>query len=76
MIIPCIQSKLLPMLLANYAIWPLAHLINFRFVPSQQRILYINAVQVLSDQLQSDCTTLLPWPLKPHLYVATSITAS
>lgn len=26
--------------------WPLAHLINFRFVPSSQRILYINTVQV------------------------------
>lgn len=50
------------MLLANYAIWPLAHLINFRFVPSQQRILYINAVQVIADQLQSDSTvpSLLP----------------
>jgi hypothetical protein len=46
LVIPCIQTKLLPMLLANYAIWPLAHLINFKYVPSQQRILYINCVQV------------------------------
>ena len=45
-IIPAIQRKLLPMLLANYALWPLAHIINFKFVPVQQRILYINAVQV------------------------------
>lgn len=42
-----IQSELVPTLVANYALWPLAHLINFRFVPSQQRILYINAVQIL-----------------------------
>lgn len=34
------------MLLANYALWPLAHIINFKFVPVQQRILYINCVQV------------------------------
>ena len=33
-------------MVANFAIWPLAHLINFKFVPSSQRILYINSVQV------------------------------
>eukprot|EP01026_Neomeris_dumetosa_P041461 TRINITY_DN3436_c0_g1_i2.p2 TRINITY_DN3436_c0_g1~~TRINITY_DN3436_c0_g1_i2.p2 ORF type:complete len:278 (+),score=18.53 TRINITY_DN3436_c0_g1_i2:60-836(+) len=42
-----IQTKLLPTMLANYAIWPLAHIINFRYVPSQQRILYINCVQIV-----------------------------
>jgi hypothetical protein len=42
-----IRTKLGPMLLANYALWPLAHLVNFRFVPPSQRILYINAVQIL-----------------------------
>jgi protein Mpv17 len=35
------------MLLANYALWPIAHLINFKFVPSEQRILYINCVQII-----------------------------
>ena len=33
------------MMIANYAVWPVAHLINFKFVPSQQRILYINCCQ-------------------------------
>ncbi len=47
LIVPAISAKLLPMLAANYALWPLAHLINFRFVPSKQRILYINCVQVV-----------------------------
>ena len=28
---------------------PLAHLINFRFIGSQHRVLYINCVQVSSD---------------------------
>lgn len=42
-----IRTKLGPMLLANYALWPAAHLVNFRFVPPSQRILYINAIQVL-----------------------------
>lgn len=41
-----LQSKFIPTLAANYAIWPLAHLINFRFVPSEYRILYNNVVCV------------------------------
>lgn len=44
-IAPAIQSKLVPMMIANYAVWPVAHLINFKFVPPQQRILYINCCQ-------------------------------
>lgn len=27
-------------------VWPAAHIINFKFVPSSQRILYINTIQV------------------------------
>ena len=45
-IVPAIQAKLVPMMIANYAVWPIAHIINFKFVPSQQRILYINCCQV------------------------------
>ena len=32
-------------LLAGYTVWPLVHVINFRFIPSSQRVLYINCVQ-------------------------------
>lgn len=39
-----LQAKFLPTLAANYMIWPLAHLINFKYVPSQYRILYNNVV--------------------------------
>ncbi|GMH40906.1 hypothetical protein BSKO_08810 [Bryopsis sp. KO-2023] len=46
-VIPTIQEELIPTILSSYVIWPLAHLINFRFIPSQQRILYINAVQIV-----------------------------
>lgn len=35
LIMATLQSKFVPTLAANYAIWPLAHLINFRFVPSE-----------------------------------------
>jgi hypothetical protein len=45
-ILPAIQAKLVPMMIANYAVWPIAHIINFKFVAPQQRILYINCCQV------------------------------
>mmetsp|Transcript_1490 Transcript_1490/g.4517 ORF Transcript_1490/g.4517 Transcript_1490/m.4517 type:complete len:194 (+) Transcript_1490:115-696(+) len=41
-----IETKLWPTMKVNWTVWPLAHLINFRFIPSSQRILYINVVQV------------------------------
>lgn len=33
-----VAAKFWPTLVANYAIWPLAHLVNFRFVPPAYRI--------------------------------------
>ena len=30
----------------TYQVWPLAHTINFRFIPSNQRVLYINTIQI------------------------------
>ncbi|KAK9806843.1 hypothetical protein WJX72_004676 [[Myrmecia] bisecta] len=47
LIMDTIQDKLLKTLIANYVLWPLAHFINFRFVPSEHRILYNNAVAVV-----------------------------
>jgi protein Mpv17 len=46
LVMTTLQSKFLPTLAANYMIWPLAHIINFRFVPSEYRILYNNVVCV------------------------------
>ena len=39
------QDKYVSTLLAGYTVWPLVHVINFRFIPSSQRVLYINCVQ-------------------------------
>jgi len=59
LIIPTIKAKLVKTLLANYAMWPLAHIINFKFIPSSQRILYINCVQVkIAAELQRLCVCL------------------
>ncbi|KAK9819868.1 hypothetical protein WJX72_003457 [[Myrmecia] bisecta] len=41
-----LQEKFVKTLLAGYALWPIAHAINFRFIPNKQRVLYINVVQV------------------------------
>ena len=35
-------------MLFGYCVWPAAHVINFRYVPSDLRVLYINCVQVHS----------------------------
>lgn len=31
---------------ASWKVWPLVHVINFRFIPPQQRLLYINTIQI------------------------------
>ena len=41
-----LQDKLVRTVVANYILWPAAHLVNFRFVPSEQRILFNNCVSV------------------------------
>ncbi len=43
-----IREKYLKTVLFGYIIWPLAHIINFKFVPNDLRILYVNFVQVPS----------------------------
>ena len=30
----------------SWKVWPIAHTINFRFIPSSQRVLYINSIQI------------------------------
>jgi protein Mpv17 len=46
-----LRAKFLPTLVKGFALWPAAHLINFRYIPNQMRILYVNMVQArrLSD---------------------------
>eukprot|EP00191_Tetraselmis_sp_GSL018_P018094 CAMPEP_0177589916 /NCGR_PEP_ID=MMETSP0419_2-20121207/7092_1 /TAXON_ID=582737 /ORGANISM="Tetraselmis sp., Strain GSL018" /LENGTH=208 /DNA_ID=CAMNT_0019080369 /DNA_START=265 /DNA_END=891 /DNA_ORIENTATION=+ len=46
-IVESIQAKLLPTLLANWVVWPVAHYFNFRYVPLEQRILFNNSIMVL-----------------------------
>jgi len=45
-IMSTIKEKFWPTLLAGYTVWPLAHLINFKFIANNQRVLYINVVNI------------------------------
>jgi hypothetical protein len=45
-ILPTIQDKTLATVAANYVIWPAAHVISFKYVPSSQRILYNNTIAI------------------------------
>ena len=41
-----VKNDLLTSVTGSWKVWPLAHTINFRFIPSNQRVLYINTIQV------------------------------
>jgi protein Mpv17 len=41
-----IKTKLYSSVTGSWTVWPIAHTINFRFVPNQSRILYINSIQI------------------------------
>lgn len=65
MILPTIQQRVLPTLLINYALWPAAHIISFKFVPSEQRVLYNNVIAIawncyLSMTVGADLTEHIP----------------
>lgn len=45
-ILGVIKAKLVPIMLANFGVWPLVHLVNFRYVAPQQRILFNNVVAI------------------------------
>lgn len=46
LMLPTIQEKVLPTVAANYVIWPAAHIVSFKYVPSHQRILYNNGIAI------------------------------
>ena len=60
-----LKEKFVPTLVASYTLWPAAHAINFKFVPSQQRILYTNVVSVSLLFLCADMK--VPGPLQLHI---------
>lgn len=48
-----LDQKFVPTMVANYKLWPAAHIFNFAFVPPNQRILYANVVSVLGTYVLS-----------------------
>lgn len=47
------KEKFTCTLLAGYKLWPAAHVINFAFIPTEQRILYVSVVSVLWTAIAS-----------------------
>jgi protein Mpv17 len=43
----CVSCRLLPLWLLSNVLWPAAHAINFRYVPTEQRVLFVNAVSLI-----------------------------
>uniref|UniRef100_A0A7S2XWX9 Peroxisomal membrane protein MPV17 n=1 Tax=Fibrocapsa japonica TaxID=94617 RepID=A0A7S2XWX9_9STRA len=41
-----IKNDLVKAVTGSWTVWPIAHAINFRFIPTSQRLLYINSIQV------------------------------
>jgi len=41
-----VKHELMTQVAASWKVWPLAHAINFALVPTSQRILYINSIQI------------------------------
>lgn len=41
-----VKHELMTQLTGSWKVWPLAHAVNFAFVPTYQRILYINSIQI------------------------------
>ena len=41
-----IKSDLKTSVVGSWSVWPIAHAINFKFIPNSQRVLYINTIQV------------------------------
>jgi protein Mpv17 len=46
-LVPYVVTTLPKVLIANWAVWPAANYIAFRFVPADMRILYANCLGVL-----------------------------
>ncbi|CAM9799719.1 unnamed protein product [Sphacelaria rigidula] len=49
-IVTKIKNDLQTAVMGSWAVWVPAHTINFKFVPTSQRLLYINTIQVSDDE--------------------------
>ncbi|KAG2491876.1 hypothetical protein HYH03_009828 [Edaphochlamys debaryana] len=48
-----LAAKWGPTMAMNYVLWPAANIINFKFVPPEQRILYVNVVALFWSSVMS-----------------------
>jgi protein Mpv17 len=48
-----IKSDLWTAVRGSWTVWPIAHTINFAFIPNSQRLLYINSIQIFYNMFLS-----------------------
>lgn len=65
-----VREKLWPALMASYCVWPLANLCNFYFVPTEQRILFVNVIYVFWVAFMSHMASKKPLHKHPPTTVA------
>mmetsp|Transcript_16263 Transcript_16263/g.54696 ORF Transcript_16263/g.54696 Transcript_16263/m.54696 type:complete len:371 (+) Transcript_16263:80-1192(+) len=53
LVVKRIQNDLLTQVTGSWKVWPVAHAINFAFVPTSQRLLYINTIQIAYNMFLS-----------------------
>lgn len=59
-----IKADLMTQVTGSWKVWPTAHAISFRFVPTEQRLLYINTIQIFYNMFLSVIGNRTPPPEK------------
>ena len=47
-VLPFLQARLVPTVLAGWTVWPAVNAVNFKFVPEDLRILFLSLVGIVS----------------------------
>jgi hypothetical protein len=67
-----VRSKFWGVMKANWAVWPLANLINFALIPPEQRILYVNVLAVGASESGCHCQHSMLKVAGPRVHTALS----
>ncbi|GBG00263.1 40S ribosomal protein S17 [Raphidocelis subcapitata] len=60
--LPEVRAKLLPCLVSNWAVWPVAQVVNFTVIPQDLRILYVNVLSIAWTAYVSNMASGRPGP--------------
>lgn len=57
-----LREKFVKTILAGYCVWPAVHVLNFRFVPGELRVLFVNCVQACLLLAPTFAVRMGQWP--------------